>query len=370
MSKRTIESFYKAVTPPKPKKPKTDEDSTLTYTTHPSYPHPIANLPPSIAASLANITKNKDSTPKRISDQPHLDLLYFHPLIPSPTARELFDFLRRELPFYRVKYSIRRGAQTTQISTPRFTTVFGVDETSLFLPASASAEAGSKDDVKLEDTSDTSLALAPSTSTLATSSTTTTTTSTLALKDPRTHTPTPPTKYKHTPRPIPPCLDALRQAVQSAIGDSSSIYNFCLVNYYATGDDSISYHSDDERFLGRNPSIASISLGAQRDFLMRHKPSKDAAVSFDNTPMKFALASGDMVVMRGETQANWLHSIPKRKGKGGEASRGRINITFRKAVVPGGTENYYTYNVGSGGVYRWDEGRGEMCAVNGEESNV
>jgi hypothetical protein len=83
--------------------------------------------------------------------------------------------------------------------------------------------------------------------------------------------------------------------------------------------------------------------------------------------MKFALAGGDMVVMRGETQANWLHSIPKRKG--GEAHKGRINITFRKAVVPGGTNNYYNYNVGSGGVYWWDEGMGKMCPVVKEEKS-
>src|SRR5699024_1856403 len=109
-------------------------------------------------------------------------------------------------------------------------------------------------------------------------------------------------------------------------GDGST-YNFCLVNYYASGEDSISYHSDDERFLGADPSIASISLGAQRDFLMRHKPTQAVGGSRQQ-PVKFALASGDMVVMRGETQANWLHSIPKRKGS--EAQMGRINITFRK----------------------------------------
>lgn len=65
-----------------------------------------------------------------------------------------------------------------------------------------------------------------------------------------------------------------------------------------------------------------------------------------------------MILMRGETQSNWLHSIPKRKG--GEADKGRINITLRKAMVPGGTENYYKYNVGDGDVYRWNEKRKEM----------
>ncbi|KAL4865788.1 hypothetical protein BDV12DRAFT_210934 [Aspergillus spectabilis] len=343
MSKRTLESFYKAVTPPKSKRLKPDGDSTpLTLTNHPSYPHPIADLPPSIANPLANI--NQDSQSKKITSQPHLDLLYFHPLIPTPTARELFQFLRRELPFYRVQYSIRRGAQTTQINTPRFTTVFGVDETSLFVPEpAASPDRAENNDVKSENTP----SAAPATTDNA-----------LSLIDANSRQPTPPSKYKYTPRPIPPCLEALRHSVQCAINDGST-YNFCLVNYYASGDDSISYHSDDERFLGPKPSIASISLGAQRDFLMRHKPSQTEGVS--NQPLKFSLASGDMVVMRGETQANWLHSIPKRKG--GEAGKGRINITFRRAVVPGGTENYYNYNVGKGGVYRWDEVEGKMCPL-------
>lgn len=132
------------------------------------------------------------------------------------------------------------------------------------------------------------------------------------------------------------------------------------MNYYASGDDSISYHSDDERFLGAMPNIASLTLGARRDFLMKHKPfaGGGSGSGRQDKPLKLPLGSGDMVIMRGETQSNWLHSIPKRKG--GESGSGRINITLRKAVVPGGTENYYRYNVGQGGLYRWDERGKEM----------
>jgi len=135
-----------------------------------------------------------------------------------------------------------------------------------------------------------------------------------------------------------------------------------LVNYYASGADSISYHSDDERFLGDLPAIASFSLGAKRDFLMKNKPVRPG----DNAPsppetksIKLPLTSGDMVLMRGPTQANWLHSIPKRAGKNAEDG-GRINITFRRAMVKAGTDNYYNYNVGTGPVYKWDESRKEM----------
>jgi len=95
------------------------------------------------------------------------------------------------------------------------------------------------------------------------------------------------------------------------------------VNYYATGADSISYHSDDERFLGPNPSIASFSLGAKRDFLMKHKPvpPNDAAPppAFANTPpLKLALASGDMVLMRGDTGELVTQYTEKERRGGGE----------------------------------------------------
>lgn len=71
-----------------------------------------------------------------------------------------------------------------------------------------------------------------------------------------------------------------------------------------------------------------------------------------------------MLLMRGETQKCWEHSVPKRQGPG--AQKGRINITFRRAMVKGGTENYYNYNVGSGPLYRWSEEQRKMV----EESKV
>ena len=129
------------------------------------------------------------------------------------------------------------------------------------------------------------------------------------------------------------------------------------MNYYASGADSVAYHSDDEAFLGQVPVIASFSLGAKRDFCLKHKPIKSNATkpAPPLTPVvKLPLDSGDMVLMRGKTQANWLHSIPRRAGKALEDG-GRINITFRKAMVKGGTASYYSYNVGSGPVYKWDQ---------------
>lgn len=163
----------------------------------------------------------------------------------------------------------------------------------------------------------------------------------------------------YAPRPIPKCLDELRLSTEAAIGGK---FNFCLVNYYASGSDSISYHSDDEKFLGTDPAIASFSLGAKRDFLMKHKPiaPNDNALPPPETKLiKLPLASGDMIFMKGKTQANWLHSIPKRTGKNAEDG-GRINVTFRRAMNKAGTDNYYHYNVGIGPIYKWDEVSREM----------
>jgi alkylated DNA repair dioxygenase AlkB len=137
----------------------------------------------------------------------------------------------------------------------------------------------------------------------------------------------------------------LTSLVEEVTGET---YNFTLVNYYSSGTDSISYHSDSESFLGPNPCIASLSLGAPRDFHLRHVDYKTNGVP----PQKFVLHDGDMVVMRGKTQHRWQHAVPKRKH-----ADGRINITFRKGVVRYATANYNQYNVGKGPMYRWEKGR-------------
>ncbi|KAL9119841.1 MAG: hypothetical protein Q9187_003603 [Circinaria calcarea] len=298
--KRTLDTFFQSTAPKKARvasdqTPKPNTDAG-THLAIPYDNHPT--YPYSIPHFPSQIASGLSEVPaaegKEINDQPDLDLLYFQPYIPKSIEKQLFEFLRQD------------------------TTVFGVDETSRFAPDGS-------------------------------------------LIDTQTSKPIPSNKYPTCkPRPIPHCLDELRKITEIF---TSSSYNFCLVNYYATGADSISYHSDDERFLGPKPSIASFSLGAKRDFLMKHKPTppsvKDLTpVTANEKPLKLTLASGDMVLMRGPTQSNWLHSIPKRKG--GDSDKGRINITFRKAMVKYGTENYYQYNVGNGGVWRWDGTKGEM----------
>jgi alkylated DNA repair dioxygenase AlkB len=328
MAKRTLDAFFSRTTVPLPasKKQHVENETSVASNTlnglrssHNTYPWSIPHLPESTASEIEQLVTTQG---RAITDQPQLDLLYFQPFIPRHVARELFNFLRSELFFYRVQYTIKRFGVDTVINTPRYTTVFGVDETSRF-ELSSLEEQG------------------------------------LQLVDVTSKSPVRKTKYKCSPRPIPECLDLLRRVTEAATNTS---YNFCLVNYYGSGNDSISYHSDDETFLGKNPAIASFTLGATRDFLMKRKPPRDQHQVGDQEKkdgsLKLPLIGGDMVLMRGPTQSNWLHSIPKRKNV--EADKGRINITFRKAMIPAGTENYYHYNVGNGQVFRWDVSKKEM----------
>ena len=333
MTKRTLDTFFAPATPKKARVgygsagAQSPEQTVMEgqidrnnapSTIHKNYPFAIPQLPSEMRSALEYAPA---SDGQYINNRPKLDLVYYEPFIDRKVAKSLFDFLRRELFYYRVQYMIKRGSIETQINTPRFTSVFGVDETSGW---------GQRQDNDVGDLLETSSGR-----------------------------PVDSKKYSCPVRPIPECLECLRNATEAMTGEK---FNFCLVNYYADGNDSISYHSDDERFLGKDPAIASFSLGDRRDFLMKPKsttkPPSSESVSANpadtiEKPLKLALGPGDMVLMRGLTQANWLHSIPKRKGAKGPS--GRINITFRRAMVKGGTENYYQYNVGTGKPYRWND---------------
>jgi alkylated DNA repair dioxygenase AlkB len=94
-------------------------------------------------------------------------------------------------------------------------------------------------------------------------------------------------------------------------------FNSVLINYYRHGRDSMSWHSDDEPELGRNPAIASVSFGAERVFHFRHRVQPER--------LKVLLPHGSLLMMQGETQHFWQHQIPKSK----RAIAPRINLTFR-----------------------------------------
>ena len=118
----------------------------------------------------------------------------------------------------------------------------------------------------------------------------------------------------HPPRAFTPALEATR----SAIVDVAPGMNCVLANLYREGCDGMSWHADDEPQWGEKPTICSISFGANRRFVLKHRRTGER-VSLD-------LASGDVLVMSGATQRHWLHAVPKTTVRVGP----RINLTFRR----------------------------------------
>ena len=117
------------------------------------------------------------------------------------------------------------------------------------------------------------------------------------------------------PRPWTPTLGGLRDRLGHDLGAAP---NSVLANLYRNGQDSMGWHSDDEPELGPEPTIASISLGAPRRFVLRHKHKAAPAV-------ELVLEHGSLLVMSGTTQTFWKHAVPKTTAPVGP----RINLTFR-----------------------------------------
>lgn len=109
----------------------------------------------------------------------------------------------------------------------------------------------------------------------------------------------------------------LKKIVQQKTGNK---FNSCLLNLYHTGEEGMSWHSDNEKPLGKHPVIASLSIGATRKFSLKHKITKQK--------ISFFLENGSLLVMKGEIQENWQHSLPKTK----RIQQPRINLTFRRMV--------------------------------------
>ena len=118
------------------------------------------------------------------------------------------------------------------------------------------------------------------------------------------------------PTPWTPVLETIKSRIEPF---TEVRFNSVLLNLYRDGQDSVSWHADDEPELGQNPTIASVSFGATRQFVLKHKFRKDLdKVSID-------LTHGSFLLMEGATQHNWLHQVPKTK----KAVSERINLTFR-----------------------------------------
>lgn len=99
---------------------------------------------------------------------------------------------------------------------------------------------------------------------------------------------------------------------------SEAIFTTCLLNRYRDGRDSNGWHADNEKELGQNPVIASVSFGAARFFHLRHNQDK-------SLKHKLLLEHGSLLLMQGTTQHFWKHQIPKT----GKKVEERINLTFR-----------------------------------------
>lgn len=116
-----------------------------------------------------------------------------------------------------------------------------------------------------------------------------------------------------------PELNAMREKLDEICATS---FNSVLLNLYRDGNDSVDWHADDERELGPEPMIASVSLGETRKFDFRSKHDTNLKKSFE-------LFSGDVVVMSGVTQQHWEHRVPKTAERIRLSTGPRINLTFR-----------------------------------------
>lgn len=122
------------------------------------------------------------------------------------------------------------------------------------------------------------------------------------------------------PLPWTPILLDIKSRIEEAVG---AIFNSVLLNFYRDHQDSIGFHSDNEPELGKQPVIASLSLGAARTFVLKHKTLKNVE------PVRLRLASGSLLLMRGDTQRCWRHGVPKESRPCGP----RINLTFRQIIL-------------------------------------
>ena len=133
--------------------------------------------------------------------------------------------------------------------------------------------------------------------------------------------------YSNTTKYALPWTTELLELKQLTEQVSGHKFNSCLLNLYPTGQEGMSWHSDDEPELGPQPVIASISLGAARDFRLRRKDRSTA-------PFNLRLAHGSLLCMGGDTQAHWQHSLPRRT----RVTTPRINLTFRRVLAQPATK--------------------------------
>ena len=126
--------------------------------------------------------------------------------------------------------------------------------------------------------------------------------------------------YSNTTKRALPWTPELIQLKEIAEKASGEVFNSCLLNLYHSGDEGMAWHSDGEKDLKKNGAIGSLSFGAERKFMFKHKETKEIIV--------LQLEHGSLLVMKDSTQTYWLHRLPPTK----KVTTPRINLTFRSIV--------------------------------------
>jgi alkylated DNA repair dioxygenase AlkB len=123
--------------------------------------------------------------------------------------------------------------------------------------------------------------------------------------------------YSNTTKRALPWTKELLELKEIAEKASGETFNSCLLNLYHTGDEGMAWHSDAEIDLKKDGAIGSMSFGAERKFMFKHKQSKETVLVI--------LEQGSLLIMKGTTQTNWLHRLPPTK----LIKKPRVNLTFR-----------------------------------------
>ena len=126
--------------------------------------------------------------------------------------------------------------------------------------------------------------------------------------------------YSNTTKYALPWTKELMELKTLAEKITQTTYNSCLLNLYHNGDEGMAYHSDDETSLVKHKGIASLSFGAERKFLFKHKQTKET--------ISVLLETGSLLLMKDATQTNWLHRLPPTK----KVTQPRVNLTFRTMI--------------------------------------
>lgn len=274
-----------------------------------------------------------------------LDLLYFPHWLSTKTCRELRRFMLHEMDWFQVQYT--RPSTGQEIITPRFTTAYVLPCSYLHPPAALRPSLTSE---RLSDKNEGTVRDQDSSCKNGHK----------IKRREEEQVRTPEKRSWGVFSPLPAPLRTLLELVQQG---TRCEFNSVICNYYESGTQRIGYHADDEAYLGPRPNIASITLGASREFICRPKKqgavnrpgTSSGATALGNTsagpppqqqqkwsPLTLSLDEGDLLLMRGRTQDQAEHSVPPRQGVG----EGRINLTFRLLQhASGASSEFFSFSL-------------------------